>query len=82
MIVVGPVNDEARDREHADHRYGARSAPERNRDARQEDDRVNDGLEKRLLLSDRGDDENVDDQQDEEGAETPFAEPQTADAAT
>src|SRR5205085_7025961 len=41
---------------------------------------VNDGPERwhRLPLSDRGDDENVDDQQDEQGAEAPFAEPQTA----
>ena len=34
---------------------------------------MDDGLDdRRCSLSDRGDDENVDDQQDEKGAETPF----------
>ena len=73
MIVVRPVSDETGHAEDADQGEDGAAAPGRDRDPRHQDDRVDDGLDdRRCFLSDRGDDENVDDQQDEQGAETPF----------
>ena len=73
MIVVRPVSDETGHAEDADQGEDGAAAPGRDRDPRHQDDRVDDGLDdRRSSLSDRGDDENVDDQQDEKGAETPF----------
>ncbi len=73
MIVVRPVSDETGHAEDADQGEDDAAAPGRDRDPRHQDDRVDDGSgDRRCFLSDRGDDENVDDQHDEKGAETPL----------
>ena len=70
MLVVHQVSDEADDGEHSHRDQDGRAAPGGDHDARHEDECVNGGLKRRrrLFLSDRGDDENVDDQQDQESA--------------
>src|SRR6185369_3564322 len=80
VIVVDPMSDEAGGGKYANHDHGGGATPERNRNARQEDDRVNDGLERRepIPLSDWRYDENVGDQQNEEDAKAPFAKLQAA----
>src|SRR4029077_6234765 len=72
--MVGPVNHESGHGERADNGRDDPAAPERDRHPRQEDDRLDDRPHygRRSSLSERCDDEHVDDQHDEEGAETPF----------
>src|SRR2546427_6134106 len=72
--MVGPVSHESGHDEHADEDSDDPAAPERDHDPRHQNDGMDHGLHyvRRSPLSERGDDEDIDGQRDEEGAETPF----------